>query len=300
MTTATTPSAARALSRGANDASIAALARIGLTYWWRHGRLPDLANPTRFTEWVQWRKLFDRNPRMPALTDKVAVKHHVARVLGPEWLVTTLWHGDILPEICPWLTPIVVKSRHGCNHTRFVRSHDEDWLAVRTQAERWLRHPYGYWLDEWLYRDIPRGIIVEPFIGERGVLPVDYKLYVFGGRVSHVQVHLEREHAHRWILFTRDWKRRSARDGESDPLPPMSLDAMIAAAERLAASFDFVRADFYEVAGQPRFGELSFYPGSGLDPFNPDEIDLEMGALWTVARVASPHELRTHRPALAF
>ncbi len=261
-----------------------ALARMHIVYAWRHHRAMRIDRPQRFTDWVQWRKLFDHDPRQPRLADKVAAKNHARRLLGDEWIIPTLWHGDVLPERPPWPGPFVVKSRHGCNQTRFVRTGAEDWNAIRAAASGWMRTRYGAWLDEWLYRRIPRGILVEPFLGDGDRLPVDYKLYVFGGRVTHVQVHLDREHAHRWLLFTPDWRRRSATSEDVDPAPPVSLNAMIAAAEKLGAGFDFVRADFYEVAGRPLFGEMTFYPGSGLDPFDPDDIDLELGALWRAAR----------------
>jgi hypothetical protein len=48
----------------------------------------------------------------------------------------------------------------------------------------------------------------------------------------------------------------------------------------LGADFDFVRIDFYDVGGIPRFGEMTFYPGSGLDPFDPPELDHELGRYW--------------------
>ena len=83
-----------------------------------------------------------------------------------------------------------------------------------------------------------------------------------------MQVHLERETRHRWIVMDRDWHRVSAPTSESDPAPPSSLSRMLAAAETLATGFDFVRVDFYEIARQPLFGEMTFYPGSGLDPFD--------------------------------
>jgi len=50
----------------------AARLRITLTYLWRHRRLPQLDNPTLFTELVQRRKLRDRDPQMAAMADKVA------------------------------------------------------------------------------------------------------------------------------------------------------------------------------------------------------------------------------------
>ena len=59
---------------------------------------------------------------------------------------------------------------------------------------------------------------------------------------------------------------------------------MIDAASRLGRDFDFVRVDLYAIAGEPRFGELTFYPGSGLDRFSPDSLDTMLGERWTAAR----------------
>ena len=71
------------------------------------------------------------------------------------------------------------------------------------------------------------------------------------------------------------------------PLPkgitPVSLKEMVQAAERLADGFCFVRADFYEIEGRPRFGELTFYPGSGLERVEPPRLDLLMGLMWSAA-----------------
>ncbi len=258
--------------------------RIAMTYFWRHHRLPDLEDPRRFTEFVQRRKLIDRDPRLPICSDKVAAKAVVAGRLGPDWITPTLWYGSDLPPEPIWPRPFVVKSRHGCNQRVFVRSAADDWRAIRQKSARWMAENYGRWLDEWLYLEIPRGLLVEPFIGTDGQLPIDYKLYVFGGEVACIQVHLERETRHRWMLFDRQWQRFSSPTRDPDPARPSSLDRMIEAAETLGQGFDFVRVDFYEIDGAPRFGEMTFYPGSGLDPFDPPEIDLILGRLWAEAR----------------
>lgn len=253
-------------SRRAPVGSLIPRARIALTYLWRHHRLPGLADPRRFTELVQQRKLVDRDPRLPRLSDKVAVKAFVADRIGADWVTPTLWQGTALPEAPPWPMPFVVKSRHGCNQRAFVRDAAVDWTAIRRRARAWMQRRYGYWLDEWLYRHIPRGLLVEPFIGHDGALPIDYKFYVFGGRVRCIQVHLDRERAHRWILFDTDWCRISAPTADPDPQPPAALRQMVNAAEALGRGFDFVRVDLYETPAGPRFGEMTFYPGSGLDP----------------------------------
>ena len=257
--------------------------RIGLCYLARHQRRVSFENPKTFTELVQRRKLIGRDPRMAALADKVAVKAFVATTLGPEWVTPTLWHGTDLPETPEWPMPFVVKSRHGCNQNAFFRDSVADWPKVRQRARRWMKQTYGTLLNEWLYTQIPRGILVEPFIGEHGIVPLDYKIYTFGGRATHIQVHLDRENDHRWMLFDRNWRRVSARTNDPDPAPPHSLANMLEAAEKLGSGFDFIRCDFYEVSGSPLFGEMTFYPGSGLDKFHPVSLDALLGKHWLAA-----------------
>jgi hypothetical protein len=264
-------------------ASAAERLRVQLCYWWRHGRWPDLATPTRFTELVQHRKLDGRDRRMVLLADKLWAKDHVARLLGPAWITPTLWSGTELPAEAPWPRPFVLKSRHGCRQVAVVRDED-NWTVIRERAASWARRPYGVWLDEWAYRHIPRGFLVETFAGPGPAVPVDYKLFVFGGRVRYVSVHIDRDLSAgcgRQVILDREW-RRIAGDG-ADPLPPVSFSAMIAAAEGLAAPFDFARVDLYDLPCGPRFGEVTFYPGSGLDPIEP-WLDLAMGAHWLAAR----------------
>lgn len=262
-----------------------ARSRIRLTYLWRHGKRPDLDSPRSFTEWVQWRKLYDRDVRMPHYADKLKAKEIVAARIGAHWVIPTYWHGTELPTQSEWPTPFVVKSRHGCNQYAFVFDHHSKWSAIRARSKGWMKRDYGFWLDEWLYRNIPHGIIVEPFIGDGRAVPIDYKCYVFAGRVEYVQVHLDRGGNHRWILFDRNWQRVSAPTADADPAPPKSLSSMIEAAEELGRGFDFVRVDLYEVGGKPLFGEMTFYPGSGLDPFAPVSLDAEIGAHWSRARL---------------
>lgn len=257
--------------------------RIHLSYLWRHRRFARVDEPRLFTEWVQHRKLYDRDARLPVLADKLAAKAHVAARLGDDWVVPTLWHGGFLPKRPLWPAPFVVKSRHGSNQTRFWRTGGQDWVSIRRATRLWMRAPYGGWLDEWGYAGIERGLLVEPFIGGGPALPIDYKLYVFGGRVEYIQVHLGRGERHRWLLFDRQWRCVSAAAVDR-PAAPRSLPRMIAAAETLAEGFDFVRIDFYEFEESPLFGEMTFYPGSGLDPFAPVALDVVMGACWAEAR----------------
>ena len=251
-----------------------------MAYLWRHRSILSLARPTRFTELVQRRKLVDRDRRLPQFIDKLMVKRFVSDRLGPEWVTPTLWSGDELPELPPCAGLCVVKARHGCGQTEIVGPGAADWTDVRRRARSWVKNSYGRWLDEWGYRDVPRGLLIEPFVGAPPVLPIDYKLYVFHGRVEAIQVHLGRATNHRWSLFDRSWQQLSAATPKNEIHPPATLSEMIDGAEILGAGFDFVRIDFYDVGTTPRFGEMTFYPGSGLHRFNPLELDFRLGQLW--------------------
>jgi hypothetical protein len=103
---------------------------INLEFLKYHGRLPRLSPPETFNEKIAHRKLYDRDPRMPRLADKILVKQHVSDLLGPEWTIPTLWSGEALPprEERNWQTPYVLKASHGCGWNIFVNSpEDEDW-----------------------------------------------------------------------------------------------------------------------------------------------------------------------------
>lgn len=271
---------------GLRDCDPLAQLRVQLCFLWRHRRFARLREPRTLTDHIQRRKLIERDPLLPLLTDKVAAKAHVGATLGRHWITPTLWRGTALPDEPAWPMPFVVKARHGCGQTMVVFNRADYAQALRL-SRRWMRSPYGRWLDEWAYGEVPLGLLVEPYLETGAALPVDYKLFVFGGRAHFVQVHLDRAAAHRWVVFDPHWQQVSPAACTAAPPRPSSLRRMIWGAEKLGERFPFVRVDLYDVGGQPRFGEMTFYPGSGLEPVEPASLDRDMGRLWSGA-LASP------------
>ena len=278
-------------------------AAISLCVYRKHnGRWPNITASREVREKLQQRMILDHDPRLPLCADKVRVKEYVTDRLGPGWIIPTLWHGTELPPVDErdWPLPFVVKVNNGCGWNIFV--HDDaarDWPVIEAKCRHWLATRFALVRGEWHYDKITPQILVEPFIAGDQMLPVDYKFWTFHGRVAFCNVITGRKADHGpgffFTLFDRDWRRIPADMGfPSDPgdIPrPQSLDAMIQAAETLAADLPFVRVDFYEIAGSPCVGEMTFYPGAGLDPVNPPPFNDYVLSLWQKPSPASPSGL---------
>ena len=62
------------------------------------GDKPRVLRPTTFMDKVQNRKLFDRDPRMIDLADKLKARDYVRELLGESYLPRLYWSGDDLLE----------------------------------------------------------------------------------------------------------------------------------------------------------------------------------------------------------
>ena len=58
---------------------------------------------------------------------------------------------------------------------------------------------------------------------------------------------------------------------------PRFYNEMIKYAEKLSKPFPFVRVDFYETDDSFYVGEMTFYSGGGILPFDPIEWDYKLG-----------------------
>lgn len=260
---------------------------LRVEYYRRLRRFPNLRNPTLFTEKSQVAKLTDRNPLLPIMVDKVRVKDFVSERLGPDWVTPTIWHGPELPARADhdWPLPFVIKVNHVSGGNFFVRTPEEcDWPTIENAVNALLSRPYEPHTVQWAYNSIPRQALVEPYIGDVAAAPVDYKLFVFHGRVEFIEVDTDRATQHKRAFYDRAWKLQPFAlqyPLETRPIPrPKSLNEMIAAAELLAGAAPFLRIDFYEISGQPLFGEISQFPDGGMGRFDPPAYDKVLGDLW--------------------
>jgi hypothetical protein len=253
------------------------------------GRLPDLAQPRTFNEKVLWRKVYDRRPVFRTLSDKVAVRDYVAARVGPEHLVPMLGVFE-RPKDIPWAelpVPYVIKANHGCGWNLFVLDAAEvDPSALTRTLRRWLRTNFSYGVREWAYKDIPRRLIIERFIGSGRKTPDDYKFFCFDGAPQAIWVLADRFTKPTDVWYDPGWVVLTFMGSSQEAArpAPSALDEMLAIARKLSAGFDFLRVDLYCVDGRVYCGELTVYPGCGLWPYTP-ESDEWLGGFWKLPGV---------------
>lgn len=259
---------------------------VTLDYFRVFGVLPNLNNPHRFSEKLQHWKLNQHDPRMPDLVDKVKVKDIVANKLGENWIIPTLWHGaEVTPAVLRSTPkPAVMKANHSSAQILFLDDKTDDDSAAQT-ANDWLGYDHHLAHREWAYGEVKREILIEPFIGENGVAPDDYKFWIIDGAVRFIQIDHGRFSRHTRQFYTPGWKRLDLRMNYPAPVgdaakPPPHLEEMLRAALTLSEGFRFARVDLYDTATGPLFGEMTFAPEAGLCRFEPNDFDLKLGESW--------------------
>ncbi len=250
----------------------------------------NLRHPKTFSEKIQWLKLYNRRPEYTTMVDKYAVKEYVAKKIGSEYVIPTLGLWDTPDEIDFDALPnrFVLKTTHGGGGDGVVIIKDKNTIdknAISQKLRSALKQDIAYYSCEWPYKNVPRRIIaedyIEPALGASDLR--DYKFFCFNGKVQFLKVDIGRFTNHHANYYNRDFQLLPfgealfMPDREADISKPEELDLMISLAERLANEIPFIRVDMYNVNGRILFGELTFFPASGLENYNPVEWDKKIG-----------------------
>lgn len=256
------------------------------------GRDCDLKNPKRFSEKVQWLKLYERKDFHTVLADKYASRDYISKNFGDEYLVPLMFVTDDWREIKPENIPdepCIIKPNNNCGKYHIVRNKDEmDWYQVRMDARKWMAENMYYRCQEWQYKNMKPCLLVEKLLLDKeGRIPNDYKLHFFDGELEFVYCSIDREGRNYRNIYDKDWKplnfqliapQKYNPDIRGPEIPaPETFDKMKEMGRVVAKLFKYVRVDFYDVNGRLYFGEITLHHGSGTDHFYPDEYDFIYG-----------------------
>lgn len=282
----------RLRARGRKElAQYSDLQAVNRSYYTHAGRYPNLENPTLFSEKLQWLKLHCQNPLMAQCADKFEVRSHIE----------AKGYGDLLNELIASYekvedfdldtlpTRFVLKGAHGSAWNIVCRDKDKiNWTPWRLIMKSWLKHNIFWNGREFVYRDLKPRIVCEKYLEDASGELMDYKFFCFNGEPKFVQVNMGRG-AKRPVqnFYDLQWNLQPfgkdlMPNPDADIPKPENLERMVEIARDLATPFTFVRSDFYNVNGKIYFGELTFFPASGMPDFVPTEYDAILGDMLTL------------------
>lgn len=268
---------------------------IKLQYKISTGRNLNLKNPKRFTEKLQWYKLYYRDPLMTICADKYEVRKYVKEKGYEDILVPLLGVYENSNEIDFDKMPnrFVLKTTNG-SHTNIFCENKKEFNFEKTKItlDKWLKRDTISPGREWAYHGIKPKIICEDFIekDENNDL-IDYKFFCFNGKVYCMYVIIERflNEGIKLGIYDKEFNKLSYRRADINPIEknidkPQNFEKMIEIAEALGKDFPHVRVDLYNIKGKIIFGELTFYDGSGYNGFISDEFDFILGERFIIKK----------------
>lgn len=267
---------------------------LKIQFYLRMGYPLNLDKPRSLSEKIQWLKLYNRNPLYTSLVDKYEVKRIVAEKIGSEHIIPTIKVWDNADMIDWESLPkcFVLKTTHGGGNYGVVICKDLDAFnkadAVARLKRAYKQNIYQT-LREWPYKNLKKRILAEQLMVQNdGTGLVDYKFFCFngqprylylsqyqrdGGAVKNISCFLSLD----WELLPYRWKDEPIQT--ELPPKPRNLEEMISVAQKLSEQLPLVRVDLYSINDKVYFSELTFYPSSGLNPYDLREWDYELGDL---------------------
>ena len=264
---------------------------VQLQYLSNHHRFPNLRNPQTLNEKVMWLKLYDHKAIYTTMVDKYAAKAYISKRVGDEYVVPTLGVWNNVEEIDFGSLPqqFVLKWNHdsgGIVICKDKESFDIEFAKKRLDKRK---DNNGYWYGrEWPYKNVPHKIIAEEYLGEN---LQDYRFYCYNGVPKYIYTYTNEsfedgskpEPTH-CDIYDCNWTPMAFRQ-KSPPRGnverPLGLEKMLDCAKRLSMDAPLLRVDFYQIGERVYVGELTFFPGSGLTKFIPEEWDSILGS-WLI------------------
>ncbi len=267
---------------------------LKLQYRIKTGRKLDLKDPQRFSEKIQWYKLYYKDPEMIRCVDKYDVRSYVEEKGLGSILVPCYGVYDTVDEIDWNALPnqFVMKDTlgGGGNSVIIVKNKaEEDLDRLKNIAREWTgidAHRRGGGREWPYYSGKKHRVLFEKYIESdksSGGL-VDYKFFCFDGKAEYLYVITDRTPGNGACLgvFDAQFKRLPVVRKDERPLErivekPGNYETLKLVAEKLADQYPEVRIDLYDQDETILFSEVTFYDGSGYLPFEPDEFDFEIG-----------------------
>ena len=260
---------------------------LKLQYRIKTGRKLNLKNPKRYSEKIQWYKLYYRDLMMIQCADKYMVRGFI-KSKGLEPILNDLYakfdsYEDISFENLP--DKFAMKLSNGSGTNLFCTDKNKmDVEDVKRQFRLFYERNTVAAGREWVYQtDKKPVIVVEKYLEDPdqngGVY--DYKFICFNGIPQYIVCDVDRFSNHRRNIYDTDWNDlhvgSDCKCTDDAIARPEKLKEMLEISRILSKDFPSVRIDLYVVQNKIYFGEMTFFPWSGYVIYDPDGFDFEAG-----------------------
>ena len=253
------------------------------------GYTPDLVHPRSMNEKIFWMKLNYHDPLITTCCDRFAVKDYVTEKLGPGYVIPTLnsWKSAEDIDFSTLPDQFVLKVNWSSGYNIIVK--DKSTLNeadARSKITHWMQPQQNsyYQTFNWGYKNMEPVVYAEKYMEQVDGQLYDYKFYCCNGKAKFLFIATDRHKEGKltYNFFDMDFNRLpftyGGRGHEENLEKPTFYEEMIRCAEILSRPFPFVRVDFYETDGKIFVGEMTFYSGGGILPFDPVEWDYKLGS----------------------
>ena len=264
---------------------------LRMMYRVKMGRSLNLKNPRRFTEKLQWTKLYYRLPLLTTLVDKEQVKPYVAKLIGEEHIIKSIGVWDCFDEIDFTALPdkFVMKTTNGGGGKSVVICRNKaqlDKSKAKQTIEKSQKQDIYKNLREWPYKNVNHRIICEEYKEDESGELRDYKFFCFNGVPKVMLIASNRYTSHNFNYYDMNFNKLpitsvAGSQSAEELKKPDTFEEMKALASKLSNGFPHVRVDLYSCEGKVYFGELTFFDSSGYDNMSSDEWDLKFGS-WMI------------------
>lgn len=258
------------------------------------GKDLNLENPKYFNEKLWWLKINNRNSLMTQCSDKVEVRSYLSSI-GLNDLLNDVYGVYEKAEDIPFLE-LNGKFFLKCNHVSGINAifdsnkyNEFNFSKFNDKFNSALKMNYYYQSREWNYKNIKPKILVENFLETKEPL-LDFRFFCFHGKVKMIFVDIDtaaEDGTHnpnaKRNIYDRDFNLMDFTVGRENfdtslVKKPENLELMIEYAEKISNPFIFCRVDLYNLNGEIKFGEITFYPGGATQQFSSEKADIEVAS----------------------
>lgn len=256
------------------------------------GHKLNLKNPKKFSEKIQFRKIYGNNEFYSIIADKFLVRNYIKEKIGDKYLIPLYGVYEKIEKnnLEKIEVPFILKTNNGSGGHYIIKNNEEKnnknmYLKLNKEVNKF----YGKLHLEKFYNYIKPKIIVEKLILEANKLPSDIKIHCFNNKDNNktkflIQIIKNRDTNMEMSYYDEEWNLLDIISNNKllKEEKPDQLNEMLEIARKLSEDFDYLRVDLYNVEKKIYFGELTQTPRGGFFNYFNEKIDLKIGEMWKI------------------